>query len=67
MKRNEINIPFHCLDILKRRVTKLKVSGGIGWNSFHPIHSIIIFQIHPTQLHSNIFNQSKHRSKVTKK
>jgi hypothetical protein len=37
---NGINIQFHCLNILKRRGTKLKVSDGMGWNSFHPIQSI---------------------------
>jgi hypothetical protein len=29
MERNEINIPFDCLDILKTRGTNLKISGGI--------------------------------------
>jgi hypothetical protein len=37
MERSGINIPLHCLDILKRRGTKLIVSGGIILNSFHPI------------------------------
>jgi hypothetical protein len=29
MERNEINIQFHCLNILNKRGTKLKLSGGI--------------------------------------
>jgi hypothetical protein len=37
MERNGINILFHCFDILKRRETKLKVSGGMILNSFYPI------------------------------
>jgi hypothetical protein len=47
MERNEINLSFHCLDILKRIRIKLKVSAGMRCNLFHPIrfHSIIIFQI----------------------
>jgi hypothetical protein len=29
IERNGIKISFHCLDILKMRETKLKVSGGM--------------------------------------
>jgi hypothetical protein len=29
MKQSGINLPFHCLDILKRKITKLKVCGGM--------------------------------------
>jgi hypothetical protein len=29
IERNEIKISFHCLNILKRRETKLKVSDGM--------------------------------------
>jgi hypothetical protein len=54
MERNEINIPFHCLDILKKRGTKLMVSGDIILNSFHyiplrsaPFHYISLIQTKP--------------------
>jgi hypothetical protein len=68
MEQKRINISFRCFDILERRGTKLKVSGGMRRNSFNHIsfYSIIIFQIktiniilfHPFSFHSILFHQS---------
>jgi hypothetical protein len=63
MKRNEINILFHCLDILKGGWTKLKVSGGMILNSnnetllyFIMFRFIPLYYINPNEALTNSYS-----------